>query len=319
MLVPFRADMGRRKTNRLARVDLRNGLLFAGPWIVGFFCFTAYPIVASIYYSFCDYDAISPPRWIGTLNYTTLVTQDPLFWKSLWNTAYMIIFGLPIGLTTSLALAFMLNLKIRGMAFYRTLYYLPSITPVVAASALWLWLLNPEIGLVNECIRFVGQAFTWLGLPAPAGPGWLIDPKWAKPALIFMGLWGAGGGMIIYLAGLQDVPEQLYEAAELDGATSIQKLRHITMPMISPIIFFNLVMGLIGSFQYFTQVYVMTGGGPQDSTLFYALYLFSNAFLNFKMGYASAMAWILFLITLACTAVVFKTSARWVYYPGEIR
>jgi multiple sugar transport system permease protein len=305
--------------SRLINRDLWNGLLFAAPWIVGFLCFTAYPIAASIYYSFCSYDAISPPHWIGALNYKILLTEDDLFWRSLWNTGYMILFGLPVGLFASLVLAFLLNLKLRGMAFYRTIYYLPSITPIVAASALWLWLLNPEIGLVNELIRTFGLMLHRIGLPAPSGPGWLIDPAWAKPALIFMGLWGAGGGMLIYLAGLQDVPEQLYEAAELDGASSWKKLRHITLPMLSPIIFFNLVMGLIGSFQYFTQVYVMTGGGPQDATLFYALHLFNNAFLNFKMGYASAMAWILFIITLLCTLAVFKTSAKWVYYSGELK
>jgi len=312
-------NMTRRQTSRLVKADLRNGLLFAAPWIAGFLCLTAYPIIASIYYSFCNFDAISPPHWVGMLNYRILVTEDELFWRSLWNTAYMIVFGLPVGLVSSLVLAFLLNLKVRGMAFYRTLYYLPSITPIVAASALWLWLLNPEIGLVNELIMTFGKMLHRLHLPAPAGPGWLIDPAWAKPALIFMGLWGAGGGMLIYLAGLQDVPEQLYEAADLDGASSWKKLWHITLPMLSPVIFFNLVMGLIGSFQYFTQVYVMTGGGPQDATLFYALHLFNNAFLNFKMGYASAMAWILFLITLACTLLVFKTSARWVYYPGELK
>lgn len=305
------------KTNKLVRADLRNGLLFASPWIVGFVCLTVYPVVASIYYSFCSYDAISPPHWVGARNYQMLLTQDPIFWRSLWNTAYMIVFALPVGLLAALVLAFLLNLKVKGMAFYRTLYYLPSITPIVAASALWMWLLNPEIGLVNTLIKNFGHIMTFFHLPAPMGPGWLIDPKWAKPALIFMGLWGAGGSMLIYLAGLQDVPEALYEAAELDGASSWQKLRTITLPMLSPIIFFNLVMGLIGTFQYFTQVYVMTGGGPQDATMFYALYLFNNAFLNFKMGYASAMAWILFLLTLACTAVVFRTSARWVYYPGE--
>lgn len=313
--------MGNRKMglSMITKANLRNGLLFASPWLVGFLLLTAYPIVMSIYYSFCSYDAISPPHWVGTLNYRTLLTEDELFWRSLWNTAYMIVFGLPVGLLASLVLAFMLNLKLKGMAFYRTLYYLPSITPIVAASALWMWLLNPEIGLVNEIIGKFGIVMGWLGLPAPSGPGWLIDPTWAKPALIFMGLWGAGGGMLIYLAGLQNVPETLYEAADLDGASSWKKLLHITLPMLSPVIFFNLVMGLIGSFQYFTQVYIMTGGGPQDSTMFYALYLFNNAFLNFKMGYASAMAWILFLITLACTLLVFKTSARWVYYPGELK
>ncbi len=297
---------------------LRKGLLFASPWIIGFFVFTLYPVVASIYYSFCDYDGISPARWTGTYNYSTLFLHDPVFRTSLWNTLYMIVFALPIGLLASLVLAFLLNLPLRGISFYRTLYYLPSITPVVASSALWLWLLNPQIGLVNDLIRHFADIMRLLHLPAPTAPGWLIEPAFAKPALILMGLWGAGGGMIIYLAGLQDVPTQLYEAAEIDGASSWQRLVNVTLPSISPIILFNVVMGLIGSFQYFTQVYVMTGGGPQDATRFYALYLFESAFLNFKMGYASAMAWILFLLTMGMTLIVFRSSARWVYYPeGE--
>jgi multiple sugar transport system permease protein len=190
-------------------------------------------------------------------------------------------------------------------------FYLPSIVPVVATSILWLWLLNPEIGLVNTGLSRVGIR----------GPGWLIDPAWAKPALILMGLWSAGGGMIIYLAGLQDVPQSLYEAAELDGAGPWARLWNITLPFLSPILLFNLIMGLIGAFQYFTQVYVMTNGsgGPQDATLFYALRLFRSAFIDFNVGYASAMAWVLFGITLACAFIVFRTSARWVYYAGESR
>jgi len=301
--------MSQPGSSRLARHDLRNGLLFAAPWLIGFLCFTLYPIIASIYYSFCSYDGISVMRWTGIDNYKTLLTEDELFWRSLWNTLYMVVVGLPIGLVASLSLALLLNWKVKGMAFYRTVYYLPSITPVVATSILWLWLLNPEIGLINRLLMMMGLS----------GPGWLVDPKWAKPALIFMGLWGAGGSVIIYLAGLQDVPEQLYEAADLDGANVWQRFRHVTLPMISPIILFNVMMGIIGTFQYFTQVYIMTQGGPQDATLFYALYLFNNAFLNFKMGYASAMAWILFILTLVCTLIIFKTSARWVYYSGELK
>ncbi len=183
---------------------------------------------------------------------------------------------------------------------------MPSLVPAVALATLWLWLLNTDIGLVNSLLAKIGIN----------GPGWLTDPAWAKPALILMGLWGVGGSAIIYLAGLQGIPDHLYEAAELDGANSLQKFRHVTLPMLSPVIFFNLVMGLIGSFQYFTQVYIMTNGGPQDSTLFYALYLFNRAFVDLRMGYASAMAWILFAITLACTLLVFRSSARWVYYEG---
>jgi multiple sugar transport system permease protein len=263
----------------------------------------------SLYYSFCDYDTLSSPHWVGGENYRLLFTQDPLFWRSLGNTFYMVLFGLPLSMAASLTLAFLLNQKLRGMAFYRTVFYLPSITPVVATSILWLWLLNPEIGLVNAGLARIGIR----------GPGWLIDPEWAKPALILMGLWGAGGGMLIYLAGLQDVPQSLYEAAALDGAGSWARLRHITLPFLSPILLFNLIMGLIGTFQYFTQVYVMTNGtgGPQDATLFYALRLFQSGFIDFKMGYASAMAWGLFGITLACALLIFRTSARWVYYAGE--
>jgi multiple sugar transport system permease protein len=290
--------------------DQRNGLLFASPWLIGFAVFVAYPICASLYYSFCAYDAIRPPHWVGLQNFQRLFTEDDLFWKSLWNTLYMVVVGLPVSLAASLGIALLLNQKLRGISFYRTLYYLPSITPVIATSILWLWLLNPEVGLINIVLMKLGFAHP---------PAWLTDPHWAKPALILMGVWGAGGGMVIYLAALQDVPVPLYEAASLDGANTLQQFRHVTLPMLSPVILFNLIMGLIGSFQYFTQAYVMTNGGPQDSTTFYALHLFNRAFLDFKMGYASAMAWILFLITLACALLVFRTSARWVYYGGEAR
>lgn len=295
-------------TRRQAR-DLRNGLLFAAPWIAHLVLLIAYPIAASLYFSFCSFDAFRPPRWIGLQNYRVLFTEDPLFWTSLWNTLYMVALGLPVGVVVSLGIALLMNQKLRGMAFYRTVFYLPSIVPVVATSVLWLWLLNPEMGLVNTLLARLGLQ----------GPGWLVDPEWSKPALVLMGLWGAGGGMVIYLAGLQDVPAQLYEAASLDGAGKWAQFRHVTLPMLSPVILFNLVMGLIGSFQYFTQAYVMTRGGPRDSTLFYALHLFNRAFLDFRMGYSCAMAWVLFLVTLACTLVVFRSSARWVYYGGEAR
>jgi multiple sugar transport system permease protein len=278
--------------------------------LIGFAVFIVYPIAASLYYSFCAYDAIRPPHWVGLQNYQRLFMEDNLFWKALWNTLYLVVFGLPVGLAASLGIALLLNQRLKGIAFYRTLYYLPSITPVVATSILWLWLLNPEMGLVNVVLSRCG-----VGRP----PAWLTDPFWSKPALILMGLWGAGGGMVLYLAALQDVPPSLYEAAAMDGANRLQQFRHVTLPMLSPVILFNLIMGLIGSFQYFTQAYVMTNGGPQDSTTFYALHLFNRAFLDFKMGYASAMAWVLFVLTLLCALVVFRTSARWVYYAGEAR
>ena len=305
MKTPHASSPRRRRADSVTRL----GLAFAAPWIVHFLIFIAYPIARSLYLSLCDYDTLSPPHWIGAENYRLLFTQDPLFWRALWNTFYMVLFGLPLSIAAGLGLAFLLNQKLRGMSIYRTVFYLPSITPVVATSILWLWLLNPEIGLINAGLGRVGIR----------GPGWLIDPAWAKPALVLMGLWGAGGGMIIYLAGLQDVPQTLYEAAALDGAGPWARLRHVTLPMLSPILLFQLIMGLIGFFQYFTQVYVMTNGtgGPQDATLFYALRLFRSAFIDFNMGYASAMAWVLFGITVLCALVVFRTSARWVYYAGE--
>ena len=284
------------------------GILFSLPWIIGFTVFIAYPILASLYFSFCSYDAIRPPHWVGWRNYVELFTQDDVFWKSLSNTVYMIVFGLPLMLATSLGLAILLNQKVKGIALYRTLFYLPSITPVVASSILWMWILNPDIGLINIVLSRLGVAHP---------PGWLTDPAWAKPALILMSLWSAGGGMVIYLAALQDVPETLYEAASLDGAGAWHKFLHVTLPLISPVILFNVIIGLIGFFQYFTQAYIMTNGGPEDSTHFYALHLFNRAFLDFQMGAASAMAWILFLVTLLAALVVFKTSARWVYYAGE--
>ena len=291
------------------RSQLALGLAFASPWIFGFLVFTAYPIVASLYYSFTYFDTLSPPVWVGAQNYTRLLTVDPLFWQSLRNTLFMVVFGLPASLVAGLALALLLNQKLRGMAIYRTIFYIPSIVPTVASSVLWMWLLNPQIGLINKMLMAAGVQ----------GPGWLTDPAWSKPALILMGIWGVGSAMIIYLAGLQDVSQELYEAAEIDGAGSAAKLFHVTLPMLSPVIFFNLVMGIIGTFQYFTQVFVMTHGGPEDSTLFYALHLFNKAFVDLQFGYASAMAWILFAITIAATALVFRSSARWVYYPGETR
>lgn len=297
-------------STRAERTRLRNGLLFAAPWIIGLTVFYAYPILASLYYSLCSFDGIRTPRFVGLQNYRNLVTQDDLFWKALFNTIYMVLIGVPLSLLAGLGAALLLNQKVKGMAIYRTVYYLPSITPVVANSILWLWLLNPDIGLVNTALHHLGVA---------KPPGWLADPFWSKPAMLVMGLWGVGGGMVIYLAALQNVPVALYEAASLDGAGVTSRFRHVTLPMITPVILFNVITGLIGFFQYFTEAYVMTNGGPQDSTTFYAFRLFNRAFQDFQMGSASAMAWILFVIVLACTLVVFKSSMRWVYYGGEVQ
>ncbi|MCS6950118.1 MAG: sugar ABC transporter permease [Armatimonadota bacterium] len=288
------------------------GWLFVSPWLLGFLLFTLYPILASLYYSFCDYRVLSPPKWVGLSNYVALLTDRDYFLPSLGNTLFMLI-ELPLALVIGLAMALLLNHKIPGIGVFRTIYYLPSVMPVVAVAVLWLWVLNPQYGLLNAILTPV---LAPLGLQPP---GWLADPAWAKPAFIMMDLWAVGGSVVIYLASLQNVPAHLYEAAEIDGASAWHKTIHITLPMISPVIFYNLVMGVIWTFQYFTQTFIMTQGGPQNATLFYALYLFYNAFRDFRMGYACAMAWILFLLTLIATLIVFRTSARWVYYEGERR
>jgi multiple sugar transport system permease protein len=294
---------------RIERRDLRNGLLFAGPYIAGFLLFTLYPVVASLYYSFCQYNVVRPPAWIGLENYRTLFFDDPRFWKALYNTLYFTAFSVPLGLAFSIALALLLNQKIRGMSIYRTIFFLPTIVPIVASSVLWLWVLNPESGLINGMLRQIGIE----------GPGWIASEHWAKPSLILMSLWSVGGAMVIFLAGLAEVPQTLYEAADIDGATRWMKFRHVTLPMLTPTILFNLVMGLINSLQYFTQVYVMTGGKgtPVDSTMFYPLYLYRNSFYYLRMGYASAMAWLLFLVILAATLALLVSSKRWVHYHGE--
>ena len=289
--------------------NLRNGLLFVSPWLVGFLCFTLYPFLASLYFSFCDYDILSPPHWSGLANYRELLTGDPYFRTALYNTLYYTVLAVPLGIAVGVAVALLLNMKVIGVPVYRTVYYLPSIVPVVATSVLWMWLLNPQYGLVNAALGY-------LHLPEP---GWISDPVWAKPSLVLMSVWAVGGSIVIYLAGLQDVPQELYEAAEIDGANPAQRTLSITLPLLSPVIFFNLVMGLIGSFQYFTQAYVMTQGGPVDSTLFYAVYLFRRAFTYLDMGYASAMAWLLFLLILVLTVFTFRTAGRWVHYAGEGR
>lgn len=278
-------------------------MLFVLPGLIGFACFFLYPVIISIYYSFCTYNIFSPPQWIGLDNFVALF-KDELFWISLYNTIFFTVFFLSTEIGVAITLALLLNLKIKGMALYRSIFYLPVIVPLVASSLLWMWILNPQYGILNA---FLGK----IGIE---GPGWLADPKWSKPALILMGWWIVGESVIIYLASLQNISRQLYEAAEVDGANWWQKLTAITIPMITPAIFFQLVIGLIYSFQYFTQAYIMTNGGPVHSTEFYSLYLFRNAFIYFKMGYASAMAWLLFVLILISTLVIFKSSIKWVYY-----
>lgn len=284
------------------------GYFFIAPWLIGFVLFAFGPFLVSIVLSFTRYNIVTPPEWIGLANYETLFFHDPLFWKSLWITVKYALVAVPLGIATGVGLALMLNLEVRGIAIYRTLFFLPSIVPIVATSVVFVWILNPQIGLVNGILRSFGIV----------GPTWLGSQEWAFPSLVLMSLWSVGGSMIIYLAGLKDIPTSLYEAAMVDGAGPLHRMAHITLPLLTPVIFFNLVMGIINAFQFFTQPYVIMNGtgGPNDSTLFYAIHLFNVAWRYLDMGYASAMAWILFLVIMAITLFVFKSHSRWVHYGG---
>jgi len=294
--------------SKLRKRETIEGWAFIAPLLVGLVFFTAGPVLASLVISFCKYDIFSAPRFVGGRNYAELMT-DPLFWQSLKVTAIYSFVSVPMGLGLGLAVAILMNQKVRGIAAFRTIYYLPAVVSGVAVALLWMWIFDPSYGLGNVVLRS-------LHLP---GSQWLTSPKTSLLSLILMSFWGIGGGMVIYLAGLQSVPQHLYEAADLDGAGVLQKFWHVTIPMLTPVIFYNLIMGIIGSFQVFTQAFVMTNGGPVNSTLFYVLYLFRQAFNYYHMGYASAMAWVLFAIILGLTLAVFKSSAFWVYYVGERR
>jgi multiple sugar transport system permease protein len=291
--------------NARARRDLV-GYAFIAPWLLGFVAFTAWPFLRSLYLSCTRYDIVRPPRWIGSANYRTLFTNDPSFWNAFGVTVKFAIVAVPLGIVAGVVLALLLNANLRGITVYRTVFFIPSIVPTVASTAIFLWILNPKIGLVNGILEKFGIE----------GPAWLTDPHWALWSLVIMGLWGVGNSMVIYLAGLKDIPIYLYEAATVDGANAWLKLVKVTLPMLTPVIFFNLVMGVIGTFQYFTQAYIMTQGGPEESTRFYALYLFDRAWRYGDMGYASAMAWILFVAIVVITGVLFRTQKKWVHYGG---
>ncbi len=294
---------------RKKKENLRNGLLFVSPWLLGIMIFLVYPIIASLYYSFCEYSVLTPAQYIGWGNYQDLFS-DEVFWKSLWNTFIYAAVALPLGSVMAILLALLLNMDIKAKSIFRTIYFLPSLLPIIAVAILWQWIFNGQFGLLNYLLSFIGIH----------GPNWLSDPKWSKSALIIMSLWGAGNTMIIYLAGLQEVPQELYEAAELDGAIGLRKVWHVTLPMISPVIYFNVIMGIIGSLQVFAAPYVLgngAGGAPARSLLFYTMYLYDNAFRYLRMGYASAMAWILFVIILLLTLTATWISKRFIYYAGK--
>jgi multiple sugar transport system permease protein len=277
---------------------------------VGFLVFTAGPIVVSAYLSLTDYQILVPPKWVGLANYTRALSgADEVFWKAVYDTIYFAVLFVPLSIAGSLAAALLLNVRMRGQAIFRTMFFIPSITPEIAAVFLWIWILNPEFGPINNVLYAIGVD----------GPGWLGSPVWSKPALILMSLWGAIGGstMIIFLAGLQGIPSELYEASEIDGATTWQEFLNITVPMLSPAVFFNLVVGMIGALRVFTAAFVATNGGPLYSTMFYMLYLFNNAFRFLYMGYASALAWLFMVLVIVLVVAQVYLGRRWVYYEGE--
>ena len=294
------------QNGKLARRETRTFYLLISPWLVGFLLFVLGPMLASLFISFTKWDLLSPARFVGLQNYEKMLTRDPLFWQSLKVTAIYTSIYVPMELAGGLILALLMNQKLRFVGVFRTIYYLPSVLPGVAFVVLWMWILHPNVGLINTLLSYIGID----------GPRWLADPGWALPALLMMSLWGLGRSMVIYLASLQGIPRHLYEAAAIDGANAWHSFWKITLPMLTPTIFFNLVLSVISTFQTFTSAFVATDGGPLDSTLFYVLYLFRQAFQYFNMGYASALAWILFLLILILTLLIIRSSGRWVYYEG---
>lgn len=303
-----------REMSPARRREAIQGMLFISPWVVGFLCFTAYPMAASLYYSFTDYKILGSPKWIGLRNYIYAFTGDPFsgggdprFWLALDRTVVWVVVTVPLGILGSLLAATLLNRGLKGMSFYRTCFFLPSLTPIVAASLLWAWILQPDLGVLNSVIHAV------TGLK---GPDWLYSLTWSMPALMAISLWTSvgGGRMLIFLAGLQGVPKELYDAAKTDGASRLQSWRHVTIPLLTPVILFTLILGIISSFQVFALAFVTTGGGPAYSTYFYALHVYIQAFSSFDMGYGCALAWILFAIVLALTMIQIRFSNRWVHY-----
>jgi multiple sugar transport system permease protein len=301
-----------RRLHRRNRLIIREYIafyLFASPWILGLLIFTLGPMISSLYLSFTDYAVITAPNWVGLDNYVHMLTDDPLVWQALRVTGLYCLGAIPLSMIGAFIGALLLHKQVYGVRLFRTIYYLPSIISGVPVALLWMWMLNPEFGLMNNFLAIFGIQ----------GPQWLFSRTWVIPSFILMSLWGIGVPMVTFLAGLQNIPAHLYEAAEIDGAGLWSKFWHVTLPMMSPVILFNIIAGIIESFQTFTPAFLMTNGGPANASLFYGLYLYNNAFKWFKMGYASALAWLMFLIILLLTGVVFRSSIRWVYYEGGLK
>ncbi|HEY7034746.1 MAG TPA: sugar ABC transporter permease [Thermomicrobiales bacterium] len=298
------------RTRRLtmARREAIAGYLFIAPWLIGFVVFLLGPIIASFYFSLTDYQIVKPPVYVGLDNYRVML-HDDLVWKALKVTTIYVVVSTPLILVLSFAVAVLMNQRVKGVGLWRTIFYLPNLIPLVATTMLWLWLFNPQFGLINLLLREVGIT----------GPLWLRSTQWALPSLILMSLWSVGGPMLVYLAGLQGIPTELYDAVSVDGGGALARFWTITVPLMTPVIFYNLVLGMIAGFQVFAQPLIMTNGGPRYATYFYVLYLYENAFKYFRMGYASALAWLLFLIILVLTIAMFRWSAFWVYYEGDPR
>lgn len=295
------------KLTKWERRNLITGLLFVSPWLIGFLLWTLYPLASSIFYSFTRYDFITEMKWIGLGNYREIFFDDPRFWTVIYNTVYYVGISVPLGVASAFLVANLLNTRLVGRSFFRAIVYVPSILPAICSAMVWLFIYNNQYGVINNTLRALGR---------PIIP-FLSSPDWAKPSLIVIHLWAQGTAVVIFLAALQDVPRSLYEAATVDGATAWHRFWYVTVPLSSPIILYNLVMGFIGGFQTFLMPYLLTGGGPMASTEFYAMHLWRNAFELFRMGKACALAWILFVVISAFTIFLFKTSARWVFYGGE--
>ena len=299
-------------TKSLRAKEAIAGYIFLSPWLLGIILFIVGPMMTSGFLSFTRYDMVNPPTFVGLKNFIEIFTKDRLFWPSLLLTFRYALIVVPFSLVGALSAAMLLNQALRGTTWFRTFFFLPHLTPIVAAAVLWGWIFNADVGPINHWIRTITGS--------SEAPGWFRDPDWAMTGLIIMAMWGAIGGntMLIFLAGLQGVPQELYDAAVVDGAGLWAKFRNVTLPMLTPTIFFNMVLGIIGALRVFAAAYVATQGGPAYSTWFYALHIYTRAFQYFEMGYASALAWIFFFVLFVFTYVQFRQSRRWVYYAGEV-